>query len=124
MRVRRQAGVSIAGWLIILALIGFFALATMKLFPMYFEFYQIKGILDNIAKEKEINLDSKEAVWGTLVKRMDISSIYSRNVKRENLKIKRDKNGTVLSIKYEDRRPFMANLDVVGNFDYSVKAAR
>jgi len=124
MHMRRQAGVSIAGWLIILALIGFFSLATLKLFPMYFEFYQVKGILDNIAKEKEINHDSKEAVWSTLVKRLDISSVYSGNVKRKHLSIKREKNGTVISVRYEDRRPFMGNLDVVGRFEHSVTAVR
>jgi hypothetical protein len=122
--MRRQSGVSIAGWLIILALIGFFSLATLKLFPMYFEFYQVKGILDNIAKETEINHESKEAVWLTLIKRLDISSVYSGNVKREHLKIKREKDGTHISVNYEDRRPFMGNLDVVGRFEHTVIAVR
>jgi hypothetical protein len=122
--MRRQSGVSIAGWLIILALIGFFSLATLKLFPMYFEFYQVKGILDNIAKETEINHESKEAVWLTLIKRLDISSVYSGNVKREHLKIKREKEGTYITVRYEDRRPFMGNLDVVGRFEHTVKAVR
>lgn len=124
MHMRRQAGVSITGWLIILALIGFFSLATIKLFPMYFEYYQVKGILDTIAKEKDIDHGSKEAVWITLAKRMDISSIYSKNVRRQDLKIEHKKEGVVISVKYEDRRPFMGNLDVVGSFDYSVMATR
>jgi hypothetical protein len=122
MHVGRQAGMSIAGWLIVLALIGFFSLAIIKLFPMYFEYYQVKEILDDIARDKDINHGSKEAVWGTLVKRLDISSAYSGNVRRENLKLERKKEGVYLSVKYEDRRPFMGNLDVVGTFDYSVMA--
>jgi hypothetical protein len=124
MHMRRQAGVSITGWLIILGLIGFFSLATIKLFPMYFQYYQVKGILDNIAKEKEIDHGSKEAVFVSLVRRLDVSSVYTKNITRKNVKVEHKKEGIIITVKYEDRRPFMGNLDVVGNFDYSVMAAR
>jgi hypothetical protein len=124
MHMRRQAGVSITGWLIILGLIGFFALATIKLFPIYFQYYQVKGILDTIAKEKEIDHGSKEAVFVSLVRRLDISSVYTKNITRKNVKVEHKKEGIIITVKYEDRRPFMGNLDVVGNFDYSVMAAR
>ena len=42
---------------------------------------------------------------------------YSDNVKPENVTIERTEGGWHMTVSYEVRRPVIANLDVVGNFD-------
>ena len=51
----RQRGMTGIGWLIVLGLIGFFALLTLKMVPSYLEYYKIVATLDSIAEEKGFN---------------------------------------------------------------------
>ena len=43
---------------------------------------------------------------------------YSENVKKDDLKIERMAGGWKMTVKHEVRRPMIANLDVIGNFEY------
>ena len=39
--VKKQRGVTFIGWCIILAIIGFFVLITLRLFPLYNEMFEV-----------------------------------------------------------------------------------
>lgn len=118
----RQQGVTVMGWIVILLIVGLFALTAIKLFPMYFQFFQVRDILHDVAADKEIDLNNRQAVWVTIGKRLDISQITG--IKSEHLKIERDKGRVILTLKYEDRRPYLGNLDIVGKFEETVEAVR
>jgi Tfp pilus assembly protein PilE len=46
--LNRQKGMTAIGWLIVLALIGFFVLLTLKMLPSYLEYYKIVSTLDSL----------------------------------------------------------------------------
>ena len=53
----RQSGITLLGFIIVLAVVGFFAFLFMKLYPAYYEYYNvvsameaIKRAIDTIAK--------------------------------------------------------------------------
>ncbi len=49
--LKRQNGMTAIGWLIVLALIGFFVLLTLRMLPSYLEYYKIVSSLDSMEKE-------------------------------------------------------------------------
>jgi len=111
---RNQSGITLMGFIIILAMVGVFVYVGMKVIPMYSEFYAVKKSLDGLALEPGINNAPPDRIKSLFFRRLYVN--YSDNVKPENVKIERGENGWHMTVSYEVRRPMIANLDVVGNF--------
>jgi len=111
---RKQRGITLLGFIIVLAVVGFFAYVGMKLFPMYQEYYSVKAALKGLASEPGTATSDPAKIQDLFFRRLYIS--YSENVKPENVKIRRADNGYQMEVQYEVRRPLVFNLDIVGKF--------
>ena len=112
---RKQSGITMIGFLITLALIILFIYCGMKIIPMYTEFYSVKQALAGIAKDPEMGTASKDKVRMMFKRRLDIS--YANTVlKMDPLKIVSTDTGYMMTVDYERREEFIANLDIVGKF--------
>ena len=114
---RNQSGLTLIGFVMVLALVGLFAYVGMKLFPMYSEFYSVKQALKGLAAEPGIANTDPAKVKDLLFRRLYVS--YAENVKPNNVKVTRDGQGYVVTVQYEVRRELIGNLDVVGKFEAS-----
>ena len=114
---RNQGGLTLIGFVIVLGVVGVFAYCGMKLFPMYSEFYSVKQALKGLSAEPGIANKDPAKVKDLLFRRLYVS--YAENVKPNNVKITRDGQGYVVTVKYEVRRELIGNLDVVGKFEAS-----
>ena len=112
---RNQGGMTLIGFILTLAVAGIFIYVGMKVIPMYSEYYAVKKSLDGLALEPGINNASPDRVRALFFRRLYVN--YSENVKADNVKIERMQGGWKMTVKYEVRRPLIANLDVVGNFE-------
>lgn len=110
----KQRGMTLIGFVIVLAVAGLFIYVGMKLIPMYTEFYSVKKALAAMANEDGIANKSAADVRRSLEKRLSLS--YAGTIKREHVKIERQGPGWMVTIAYENRRELIANLDVVGKF--------
>ena len=114
----RQQGLSFVGWMALVAIFGLLILSFFKVFPIYSENLTIQAVLTGIKDDQDIDAKSKRAIWEGIKKRLFINEIYS--IKRENVKIERKNGRTTVTISYETRRPYIANLFIGGNFSESV----
>ena len=114
---RKQSGLTLIGFIIVLGVVGVFAYCGMKLFPMYSEFYSVKQALKGLSAEPGIANKDPAKVKDLLFRRLYVS--YAENVKPNNVKITRDGQGYVVTVKYEVRRELIGHLDVVGKFEAS-----
>ena len=112
---RTQGGMTLLGFIMILAVVGIGIYVGMKVIPMYSEFYAVKKSLDGLALEPGINNAPPDRIKSLFFRRLYVN--YSENVKGENVKIERMGGGWKMTVKYEVRRPLISNLDVVGNFE-------
>jgi hypothetical protein len=117
MMKRTQGGMTLIGFIIVLALVGFFAYIAMKLVPMYSEYYAVKQALKGLKAEPGIANKDPAKVEDLFFRRLYIS--YAENVKPANVTIERAENGWLMSVDYEVRKPLIYNLDVVGKFSTS-----
>lgn len=115
---REQRGITLMSFLMVLVLVGFFALIGMKLFPMYSEYYNLKGVMKDFAAQANAASMTPAQIESDLFRRFNIA--YVESVKRENIKIVRTGRTAQLNIAYEVRTPLIGNLDAVGKFDYTV----
>ena len=111
---RSQSGISMLGFIMILAVVGVGVYVGMKVIPMYTEFYAVKKSLDGVSLEPGINNAPPDRIKSLFFRRLYVN--YSDNVKPEDVAIERTDGGWHMTVSYEVRRPVIANLDVVGNF--------
>ena len=119
---RTQSGITLIGFVVVLAVVGLFAYVGMKLFPMYSEFYSVKTALKGLANEPGIATQDPAKIQDLFFRRLYIS--YSQNVKPENVKLQRTDNGWKMDVNYEVRKPIISNLDVVGKFNATQNLTR
>ena len=118
---RTQGGMTLIGFVIVLAVVGVFIYMGMKVIPMYSEYYAVKQALQGLAGEPGIAEQNPAKIKDLFFRRLYIS--YADTVKPEHVKVVRKDAGYVMTVKYEVRKPLIANLDVVGKFD-AVKELR
>ena len=115
--MHKQRGMTLISWVFVLLIIAFFATFVMRLLPMYQEYYGVLQIMDSMETELKNNKLTKKQVMTLLEKRFDTGYIFS--VKKDDIEIHRGKNNvhvTKVAIDYEVRKPFIAQIDLVGHF--------
>ena len=112
---RTQGGMTLIGFVVVLAVVGLFAYVGMKLFPMYSEYYSVRSAMKGLANEPGIANTEPRKIQDLFFRRLYIS--YSENVKPEHVKLKRVGAGWQMDVKYEVRKELIGNLDVVGKFE-------
>ncbi|MCC4606586.1 MULTISPECIES: DUF4845 domain-containing protein [Xanthomonas] len=114
---RKQSGMTLTSFVVVLAVVGFGLYIGMKLFPMYQEYYSVRTAMKGLAKEPgSANMDPSK-LQDLFFRRLYIN--YSENVKKEDVKFERVDGGWRMKVNYEVRRELIGNLDIVGKFDTS-----
>ena len=119
---RKQSGITLMSFLVVLIIVGFAAFIAMRLFPMYQEYYSVKSALKGLSNEAGVSDMDPARIQDLFFRRLYIN--YSENVKPAHVKIERMDGGWNMKVSYEVRRPLMGNLDVVGKFDTSQALTR
>lgn len=111
---RTQRGMTLIGFILVLAVAGVFIYMGMKLIPMYSEYYAVKQAMESMSKEAGMAESDAAKIKDLFFRRLYTS--YAENVKPENVKLLRKDSGWMMTVDYEVRRPLIANIDVVGHF--------
>ena len=111
---RKQGGITLIGFVIVAAVVGFFIFIGIKLFPMYSEYYAVKSALKGLSTEVGVANYDPNKILSLFFRRLYVS--YSENVEQDDVKIQRIDGGWQVDVNYEVRKPLVANLDVVGKF--------
>jgi hypothetical protein len=119
MNIKKQNGLTLIGFIIVLGFVIFISYIGMKIAPIYMEYYGVVSAMNGVAKERGSANLSPYDIRVRVLNRLYVS--YSAdNVKEKNIKLVR-RNGVHLRIAYEVRKPVIGNLDVIATFDRSVR---
>ena len=119
MRIHKQEGMTLIGFILVLAMVIFVAFIGMKIGPIYLEYSSVVSAMNGVASERGSANLSPFDIRVKIHNRLYVSNT-SYSVKDNNIKIVRG-NGVHLRIAYEVRKPVIGNLDVVAKFDRSVR---
>ena len=111
-----QKGMSILSWLMVLALVAFFASAAFKVLPHYFDYMSMEKLITSVETDKAANIRSINEFYSHVSKGMQVNSIRDLNL-QDALKIKVENNEFRAHLKYEKREPLIENIDLVVRFD-------
>lgn len=112
-----QEGLTLLGFVIVIVVVGIFTLVGIRLFPIYSEYYNVAGAMENLKNQPEIAQKSPSKIKEIFFRKLYVN--YVENVERKNVLVSRT-GGLHIRVKYEVRRPMVGNLDVVASFDKKV----
>lgn len=118
----RQSGEGLTSLLFTLIFIGCVVLVSLRIIPLYLEYFQVVSSLESLAEEPETSKKSLKKIKKILLHRMrDINNV--ERVNDEHITIAKKKGLITISINYEARVPMVANFDLIATFDKSVEVA-
>jgi len=119
----RQTGLTFISLLLVLMMVGFFALLVLRLGPLYLENYTIRSVLKGIKEEHGSGEWSAQEIRSTIEKRLYINEIrrFDKPEDRQDIKIRKEDDVVKVSIDYEVREHIAANVDALVSFSDSVE---
>ena len=121
MKARAQRGISSLGLLVVLGVAGFGLLIGFKLGPLYLDNYFVSSAMDAL-KDEKVHQMTDAAIKRKLASLFLVNNV--RDIDRNDIKIQRDSARTLVTLNYEKRRPFLANVDVVVRFNNAFDSSK
>ncbi len=114
---KKPEGVTLIGFVLILAMVVFASYIGMKIIPIYMDYYSVVSAMKGGQAQPGIAKKSANDIKAALFNRLYIN--YVDGISERNIKLTR-RGGLKLRVTYEVRKTIMGNLDVVAHFDKSV----
>lgn len=114
----KQKGLSSFGWIGVAAIFGFLLITFFTVFPMYYGNFKVNAVLESMQKDQALDVKSKRAIWESMAKRLNIQEV--RSILREHVLIERKDGKTTITVNYETKSDFIANLFIGARFHESV----
>jgi hypothetical protein len=119
---RSQRGITVLGFIILAVLFGAVGLAAMKVTPMYLKNMRLGRVLDDTKNELDGKGATPTTIRNEVFKRFSIEDI---NLPNDSVKIVQSKAGGYnVSIAYENRAPYIADIWLLVAFDKQVEIRR
>lgn len=111
-----QRGLSGAGWMFLIMVIGSVATVGTKLAPLYLDHNTMSNILDRLAEEKGMVTKRDVELTNIIKKRFKMNNI--RDFDFENhMTFKRPENRVIIDMNYEVRLSLVYNVDLIASFE-------
>jgi hypothetical protein len=119
MNVRKNRGLTLIGFLIVLVVVLFFAYAGMRVVPMYLEYHALVNAMNKLRDDPAAKKMPAHKIKESIERSLWVS-YASNNIKREHIRISKKTNGVNVRVAYEVREDFLGNIDLVASFDRTV----
>ncbi len=117
-RMQGQRGMTLIGWMLVLAIGGFFLVLAVRLVPVYLEYFSVASSVNSLKDEPGIIKKSPQKLRDLLGRRFDVNDV--ENVTPKDVRIKRQGGQTTVDVKYQVQVPMMGNVDALVRFDKQV----
>ena len=119
MIIKQQKGMTGIGWMVVLALVGFFVALGLTILPIQIEAYKVRAALERLDQVPQVTKMPKKEIVKILVNQFSIDDVTSVNEK--HIQYKKEKGILTVTIEYENRRPFIKPYEVIGVFKEEIQ---
>jgi hypothetical protein len=112
---QRQQGLGLWGWIFILSVIGFVAMITMQLVPLYLAEMSIERVVKSTAQDPANAGAPIQTLRRNMQTRWDVEGITTLDVK--DVELVKSGTGRALAYDYEARAELFANIALVVHFE-------
>ncbi len=118
----RQKGMTLIGWLLVLAIGGLLVTAGLRLVPIYLNHMKVVSTLNKVKDEYQGKAATPRQLETALAKHYNIEGITSPAFKE--FKISRRGGVYTITAKYQNRAPYLYNIWFLVDFDKTVEIRR
>jgi hypothetical protein len=124
--LNEQRGVTFLGWCIILAIIAFFVMITLRLFPLYNEKMIVTSAMNSVGNRPDAASMTEREVLRSFLTSVQVggSQRFDDRTVKQYAKVEKPKTkggARLLTVTFEVRNKFYQDIDFVLNFDQSVE---
>lgn len=110
---RRQQGLTFWGYVVILAILGFFVLIGLKLTPIYLEYSRVHQQIESLKEEGGLEAKAAVQVKKQLLRRFSIDDI---EIPADEIKLEKKERQVKLQMEWERRTNIVGNVDALVTF--------
>lgn len=115
----KQKGLTGVSIIVLLVFFAFFAVALLKVMPIYFDSFKVGDVVSALKDERGLGEKPNSQIVKMILKRLDVNMVS--DVTKEHIFIEKVKNEVLIDVEYEVRKPMFGNLDVILSFKKSVE---
>jgi cell division protein FtsB len=113
--LRRQAGMTTLGLIILVAFVGIFAFAAIRLTPVYLNYMKVASVVSGAQQEFDGTGANSGMIRSYIANRFDVEMVSE--VTAKDIKVTKVDGGYEVSAVYAHKAPFIANISFVVDFD-------
>ena len=122
---RKQQGMTMVSWIVVISFLGVVAIAALNIIPSYLNYMSAKSILTTLADDSSVTRGkSVTQIKGMIYARFKTNNLKNIDLKNAvTIKSKGASGGSgyVVKLSYEDRGKIMGNLFFVTVFEHEVE---
>ncbi|HEY5643494.1 MAG TPA: DUF4845 domain-containing protein [Woeseiaceae bacterium] len=103
------------GLIILVAFVGVFAFAGIRLTPVYLNYMKVVGVINGVQEEFDGNGPNRSSIRSSITRRFDIETIGE--ITAREVKVTQVDGGFEVAATYSHKTPFVANVSFVVDFD-------
>lgn len=119
---KSQQGLTFISLMLVLGLIVFFVLLTLKIAPIYLDHSKVTNALKGVKQTPDIQNKSEFEIRQMLEKRFDLN--YVKDITKDDIKIIKRPNYVKVQIQYETVVKLVGNLSALAEFDDGFEAGQ
>ena len=110
------------GLIILVAFVGMFAFAGIRLTPVYLNYMKVLGVVNGVYEEFDGTNPSRSAIRSSISRRFDVESVSE--IHAREVTVTSVDGGFEVRAKYGHIAPFIANVSFYVEFDKAVVVRR
>ena len=115
MKIRKQRGITLVGFGMVLVLVMFFAYAAMRVVPLYLEYHALINAMNTLQDDPRSVKMTPQKIKMRLLDSLWVN-YPTDNIQAKHIRVTR-KTGVQVKVAYEVRRDFVGNIDLILAFE-------
>ena len=120
--LRREGGMTTLGLIILVAFVGLFGFAGIRLAPVYLNYMKVLGVVNGVHEEFDGTNPSRSAIRSSISRRFDVESVGE--ITARDVSVTSVDGGYEVRAQYSHVAPFIANVSFSVEFDKAVLVRR
>ena len=113
--MRRQAGATTLGFIILAIFVGLFAFAAIRLTPVYLNYMKVVGVVDGVFDEFDGQRATRAVIRSSISRRFDVESVSV--ITARDVTVTAVDGGLEVKAKYDHTSPFIGNVSFSVHFN-------
>lgn len=120
--LRRETGMTTLGMIVLVAFVGLFAFAGLRLTPVYLNYMKVLGVINGVQEEFDGANPTRNAIRSSISRRFDVESVGE--ITAREVSVTSVDGGFEVRAQYNHVAPFIANVSFSVAFDKAVLVRR